>query len=88
MSIDLLHLLRRAVTSRSIPHRVFGIVVDLLLDDDDACRLSMVVIIHHKPSTLCIEMVVIIHHKPSTLCIEMVTNRNLGVITDNFHKFW
>jgi hypothetical protein len=32
--------------------------------------------------------VVIIHHKPSTLCIEMVTNRNLGVITDNFHEFW
>jgi hypothetical protein len=33
-------------------------------------------------------MVVIIHHKPSTLYIEMVTNRNLGVITDNFHEFW
>jgi hypothetical protein len=32
--------------------------------------------------------VVIIHHKPSILCIEMVTNRNLGVITDNFHEFW
>jgi hypothetical protein len=33
-------------------------------------------------------MVVIIHHKPSTLYIEMVTNRNLEVITDNFYKFW
>jgi hypothetical protein len=33
-------------------------------------------------------MVVIIHHKPSTLYIEMVTNRNLGVLTNNFHKFW
>jgi hypothetical protein len=33
-------------------------------------------------------MVVIIHHKPSSLYIEMVTNRNLGVITDNFHEFW
>jgi hypothetical protein len=32
--------------------------------------------------------VVIIHHKPSTLCIEIVTNRNLGVITDNFYEFW
>jgi hypothetical protein len=30
--------------------------------------------------------IVIIHHKPSTLCIEMVTNRNLGVITDNFSR--
>jgi hypothetical protein len=32
--------------------------------------------------------VVIIHRKLSTLCIEMVTNRNIGVITDNFHEFW
>jgi hypothetical protein len=32
--------------------------------------------------------VVTIHHKPSTLFIEMVTNRNLGVLTDNFYKFW
>jgi hypothetical protein len=31
--------------------------------------------------------VVIIHHKLSTLCIEIVTNRNLGVLTDNFYKF-
>jgi hypothetical protein len=33
-------------------------------------------------------MVVTIHYKPLTLFIEMVTNRNLGVLTDNFHKFW
>jgi hypothetical protein len=32
--------------------------------------------------------VLIIHRKLSTLCIEMVTNRNIGVITDNFHEFW